>query len=167
MTVLSPILDHPADSTGHEPVSELVLQLGYASAGTVDFSDDDLVELLAKSRANNDAAGITGMLLYHEGSFLQVLEGPHEAVEKLYARICADDRHSEAILLFRREHDHRQFDNWTMGFHRVASDPANRPEGLNQFLKTGVTTITDRDAEKIRNILVGFREGRWRRLVDY
>lgn len=150
-----------------ETEKELVLQLGYASAGTVDFSDEDLVELLAKSRSNNAAAGISGMLLYHEGSFLQVLEGPEEAVEDLYERICKDRRHTEAILLFRRVHDHRQFDNWTMGFHRVSTEISKRPPGLNEFLATGVTTITDRDAEKVRNILLGFREGRWRRLVDH
>lgn len=163
MTTLTSIPESLADETE----AEHVLQLGYASAGTVDFSDEDLVELLAKSRRNNAAAGISGMLLYHEGSFLQVLEGPEEAVENLYERICKDTRHSEAILLFRREHDHRQFDNWTMGFHRVSSEFSKQPPGLNEFLATGVTTITDRDAEKVRNILLGFREGRWRRLVDH
>lgn len=166
MTTVATPPDSPISNPGEDFEQEVILQLGYASAGTVAFTNDDLVELLAKSRANNEAAGITGMLLYHEGSFLQVLEGPQEAVEELYGRICLDPRHTEAILLFRREHLGRQFDNWTMGFHQVSKDPSQRPDGLNQFLTTGITTITDRDAEKIRNILLGFREGRWRRLVD-
>lgn len=163
MTVLTPTPVTPDE----DEKEEVFLQIGYASAGTVDFTDADLVELLAKARAKNEALGITGMLLYHEGSFLQVLEGPAEAVDGLYGRICLDKRHSDSILLFKREIDHRQFDNWTMGFHRVSNDKSKRPSGLNQFLATGVTTMTDRDAEKIRNILLGFREGRWHRLVSH
>jgi hypothetical protein len=71
------------------------------------------------------------------------------------------------ILLFRREHSHRQFENWTMGFHRLNNDASKRPPGLNEFLATGLTTtITDVQGEKIRKVLLGFREGRWHRLVD-
>ena len=92
MTTLTPTPVPPVAASEEE----FVLQLGYASAATVEFSDDDLRELLAKSRSNNMAAGITGMLLYHEGSFLQVLEGPSEAVEHLYARIRRDKRHGNA-----------------------------------------------------------------------
>ncbi|MFK7931056.1 MAG: BLUF domain-containing protein [Myxococcota bacterium] len=140
-----------------------ILQLGYASASTVAFTDQDLVDLLATSRENNAKAGIGGMLLFHEGSFLQVLEGPAERVEALYERIRLDPRHNDAFLLFRREHTHRQFADWSMGFHRVAADPSKRPPGLNSFLTSGRTRMTDKDAEKIRRILLGFREGRWHR----
>ena len=47
----------------------------YASASTVSFTKDEITELLAIAQRNNGALGVTGMLLYEDGSFFQVLEG--------------------------------------------------------------------------------------------
>jgi hypothetical protein len=61
-------------------------QVFYSSAALVPFSDAELTDLLAVSRANNLRLGVTGMLLYHDGSFLQALEGEETIVERLYAK---------------------------------------------------------------------------------
>lgn len=143
-----------------------VFQLGYASAASYPFSDDELIELLAKARTKNTTLGVTGMLLYIDGSFLQILEGDRAAVEHLYDRIRQDDRHTDAMLLFRLEDQERQFDEWTMGFQSFRSWAA-APAGLNRFLSTGVAAMTEADGERIREVLLGFREGRWRRVVDH
>ncbi len=143
-----------------------VFQLGYASAASVEFSPEDLVALLAKARENNAKLGITGMLLYHEGSFIQVLEGDQTAVEKLYNHIAKDPRHVDAMLLFRGMAAERSFDKWTMGFRRVTGDGPT-PPGLNRFLEHGMAGITSEDGEKIRNVLLGFREGKWHRTVSH
>ena len=152
-----------------EPETELgtVFQLGYASAASRPFSDDELIELLAKARANNQRLGVTGMLLYHEGSFLQVLEGRRKTVEALYEVIAADPRHTDAMLLFRQDDDQRRFEDWTMGFHHLKRDGSAVPPGLNRFLQTGATGLVEEDGEKLRQVLLGFREGRWRRVIDH
>jgi hypothetical protein len=62
-------------------------------------------------------AGITGMLLYVEGGFMQVLEGEDEAVAAVYARICNDKRHWNTQVLLDR-HAPRAFRDWSMGFER-------------------------------------------------
>ncbi|MBA3273301.1 MAG: BLUF domain-containing protein [Chthoniobacterales bacterium] len=67
--------------------------LVYASIANEDFSPEQLIDLLATSRRNNDASGITGMLLYKDRRFLQVLEGSEAAVRATYARIKRDPRH--------------------------------------------------------------------------
>ena len=144
-----------------------VFQLGYASAATEPFSPDALRDLLTKARTNNSALDVTGMLLYHEGSFIQILEGDQTTVESLYAKIAADPRHSNSILLFKVDTDERAFDQWTMGFHQLNRDTDDTPEGLNRFLDNGIPGITSDDGEKIRDILLGFREGKWRRTVDH
>ncbi|MEM9615043.1 MAG: BLUF domain-containing protein [Actinomycetota bacterium] len=144
-----------------------IFQLGYASAATVEFSADDLLELLAKARINNSKLGVTGMLLYHEGSFIQVLEGEQSAVEKLYNHIAKDTRHAETMLLFRGMTTERAFDQWTMGFHQLSRDAGANPPGLNRFLDHGMAGITSEDGEKIRSVLLGFRDGKWRRTVDH
>ena len=146
---------------------ETVFQLGYASAATEPFSQQELEELLTKARINNSTLNVTGMLLYHEGSFIQILEGPQQAVQTLYAKIAEDPRHANAMLLFKSHTSERSFDQWTMGFHQLDRSADRRPPGLNRFLENGASGITGEDGEKIRDVLLGFRSGKWRRTVDH
>ncbi len=157
----------PEPSDDDEPVDPGVFQLGYASAATHPFSDEELVELLTRSRASNARREVSGLLLYHEGSFLQVLEGERSVVEALFDKIGEDPRHTDKLLLFRRDGVERCFDEWTMGFHQLKPGAGKAPSGLNRFLDTGATGLTEEDGERIRDVLLGFREGRWRRTVDY
>jgi len=106
-----------------------IYKLVYVSTAHEALSEAVLAEILDKSRFNNQRAGITGLLLYCEGSIFQLLEGEKEAVERLYNRILKDPRHSGVIRLLTEEGGTRNFPDWTMGFRRVerarfASDPA-------------------------------------------
>ena len=94
----------------------------YCSQATFDFAPDELVELLARSRENNAADGLSGMLLYSSQSFLQVLEGSQTALERTYARIVADDRHQDLRMLLDAEVVAPMFPDWTMGFEHVDED---------------------------------------------
>ena len=73
-----------------------------------------LEEILTKSRSNNPAIGITGSLIYHSDLFLQLLEGPHLAVQKLYETILADSRHADIIKLRDETVNRRLFASWAM-----------------------------------------------------
>ncbi len=84
-------------------MSNPIHQLVYISAAKHDFTERELQQLLIKARQNNKKLGITGMLLFHEGSFIQALEGKKELVEKLYEKIGQDQRHSETKVIFRGE----------------------------------------------------------------
>ena len=68
-----------------EDAGTALLSVVYSSTAVVPFSDHDLFELLEHSRENNARDGLTGMLLYRDERFLQVLEGPEEAVRRLRA----------------------------------------------------------------------------------
>ena len=93
-----------------------MVQIIYASAATKPFTREDLVELLKVARSGNMAADISGMLLYHSGSFLQVLEGPEKNVEELYNKIQQDPRHNKCLLILRESVQKKEFENWSMGF---------------------------------------------------
>ena len=95
----------------------MVRQLLYASNTNRDTPDSVLDDILAASRRNNAGAGVTGMLLYVEGGFMQVLEGEEEAVRAIYARICQDKRHWNTLVLLDRQAP-RAFSEWSMGFER-------------------------------------------------
>ncbi len=113
--------------------------LTYASSATGPFSEEDLALLLAQCRENNSALGITGMLLYKDGNFMQVLEGEEEAVRKLYAKIEGDPRHNGTIPLLRGHQEKRQFPDWSMGFRDLESPEVEKILGSNDFLNTPLT----------------------------
>ena len=71
----------------------------YQSTAQLAFTDDDLRALLEKARAFNSAHRISGVLLYHEGQFVQVLEGDEAVLRPLYDRIRRDARHTHVVKL--------------------------------------------------------------------
>lgn len=100
-------------------------QLLYVSNTTPTVTVAELDEILASSRRNNSASSITGMLLFLDGGFLQVLEGEESVVRQTYARISADPRHWNIKVLFDRDAP-RAFKDWSMGFkHLKNRDAAN------------------------------------------
>ena len=92
----------------------MLVRLLYASRA-VDPSPDVIEDILAQSRQFNPSCGITGILCYGGGIFLQALEGGRGAVNELYAGIVADARHKDVVLLHYEEITERRFGSWTMG----------------------------------------------------
>ncbi|MEM7519108.1 MAG: BLUF domain-containing protein, partial [Planctomycetota bacterium] len=139
-----------------------VYRLIYSSIATVAFSSPELVELLRRSRISNAERGITGMLLYHSGSFLQVLEGEREEVESLFRKIERDPRHGGTLILV-KETGPRTFGEWSMGFAELDAQTLNELEGANDFLERGWPDEINLDVDRARWALEQFRFGRWRR----
>ena len=78
----------------------------------------DLDEILRVSRRNNAVCGVTGLLMFNGKRFLQVLEGPGEAITATYARISADQRHRAPVMLARKVLAQREFGDWAMGYRK-------------------------------------------------
>jgi hypothetical protein len=98
-----------------------MFQLVYASTAAKPFTDGELFGMLARFREKNTRAGITGLLVYKDGSFMQVLEGDEETVRDLYDIISRDQRHHELNLLLKITVPQRQFPDWSMGFKQLES----------------------------------------------
>lgn len=110
----------------------------YVSKAKTPQKPDQLAELLNKSRANNTAAGITGLLLYRYsedtqgGYFIQAIEGPEDALQALWGKISQDKRHHTIVSLDEGEEEARMFPDWSMGFKNVdAGDLAKFPGFAN------------------------------------
>ena len=73
-----------------------------------------LDDILTKSRSNNPVIEVTGNLIYHADLFLQLLEGPNLAVDKLYETILADNRHADIVKLRDETFNRRLFASWAM-----------------------------------------------------
>ena len=90
-------------------------RITYVSRFAKPFSESELQELGENSARNNRELGITGVLMTSGGVFFQVLEGPEEAVDRVYSAIAADPRHTNLVVL-ELEHDiaSRSFPEWSM-----------------------------------------------------
>ena len=91
----------------------------YASTAVRSFSVKELEFLLNAARAKNLKLGITGLLVYADDTFFQVLEGEEGVVEKLYAQIVADSRHYNIIKLANFTFGERRYKEWTMKYRKI------------------------------------------------
>lgn len=101
------------------PQNDDLITLVYISDAADDFTPARLVELLHESRTNNDRLGITGFLVYRDGTFIQILEGRRDDVRALYERISRDARHRGIRIVLEEEIDARRFEQWSMGHEPV------------------------------------------------
>jgi len=136
--------------------------LVYASAATREFEPKELTQILTKADQHNLGVGITGMLLYIDGSFFQVLEGGEQVVHTLYEKILRDPRHSQAIKLIEEPIEKRAFSQWSMGYARVTRGELAEIPGLNDFFGQG-SSFNNLSEGRAKTLLAAFREGRWRR----
>jgi hypothetical protein len=99
----------------------MLVRLLYVSRAVPALDQEELLAILRQSRAHNPAAGITGVLCHcQSGIFLQALEGGRAPVNRLYAKIVADPRHTQVELLSYDEIDERFFAGWSMGHVSMA-----------------------------------------------
>jgi FAD-dependent sensor of blue light len=139
-----------------------MVQIIYASVAVAPFSELELTRLLMLARANNTRLGVSGMLLYDDGSFLQAIEGEAQVLEALFQKISGDARHSRVAILLRREVEARYFGDWSMGFVSSRYLSKNLP-GYSDYLR--LRGEPDKSANAAERVLAGFREGRFRSYV--
>jgi Sensors of blue-light using FAD len=91
--------------------------IAYVSSATDRlFTPDHLDQLLMEIRIQNATLGVTGVLLHHDGNFLQYIEGPAASIKQAYARIQRSNAHHGIIELLNEPIHQRHFTQWTMGF---------------------------------------------------
>jgi len=117
-----------------EDSSSMIYRLIYLSSATAGFRESDLDAILHSARKNNTKAGVTGLLVFHDGNFLQVLEGPRDAVEDVYAHILQDPRHGGVARVIAEEAEERIFAEWEMAFLPVAGMPSQTRDGFVHLL---------------------------------
>jgi hypothetical protein len=143
-----------------------MLQISYLSRSRAPMTPAQLLELLLQSRRNNVERGITGMLLYGNGTFLQVIEGEDAVVDRLVERISVDPRHDGIQLLGRREIQERQYTDWSMGFERVTDAGLQQVEGLRDFGARDFNfDYLSRNGEVVETLMDHFRAPHWDPLI--
>jgi hypothetical protein len=114
-------------------MSDGLHRLVYYSRNSLSGSEQaighEIQQVLASSRRNNAADGITGALMFNPGCFAQVLDGPRMVVERTFERIQRDPRHEEVLLQFERIQK-RGFQDWSMAFVGHSAEGARHYGGI-------------------------------------
>lgn len=102
------------------PVPQSLWSIGYVSVAPRPLSRRELDGILDASRTANADADVTGLLLHCDGSFLQVIEGPHAGVRQIFERIRRSPLHCDIQQLFEEPIEAREFGDWTMACKEVS-----------------------------------------------
>ena len=138
-----------------------MFRLVYVSSARTPFGQDELLDLLVKARSKNGQRDITGMLLYKDGNFMQVLEGEESAVRQLFATIEKDPRHQGTIVLMEDLVDEPLFGQWTMGFRNLTDPDVLAMAGFNPFMNHALNSSNFKDDPSgCLELLNLFRQGR-------
>lgn len=133
-------------------------QLNYRSTSRPGLGIKDLEAILEEAVATNSVRNISGCLIFHNNSFVQILEGEKKDVWYVYRKIKADPRHHTVTLLWENHVDHRFFEEWHMAFYRP--DVTNVKAFVNDLLL--LSELSDRPTSSlltfwatVRKILLG------------
>ncbi len=130
----------------------------YVSIASDEVGTDELLELLRVSHENNALAEITGLLLYKDRRFMQILEGSETAVCATFGRIARDLRHRDPAVLLEGPANERDFAGWSMGFRDLDDDVARATPGFSPFLDLKFSVFDFRsDPSRAHQLLRIFR----------
>jgi len=138
----------------------------YISAESDKFTPAALLNLLQQCHQNNPGRGLTGMLIFGNGIFLQSIEGDDAVVDALIEKIKNDPRHKDFRLLSRETIHKRLFGNWSMGFERLTEQTLLDAPGLGNFVfKDFSPDYLSKNPTVVENLLQRHRSQHWDPLV--
>ncbi|MEM7779308.1 MAG: BLUF domain-containing protein [Pseudomonadota bacterium] len=153
----------------HDPQPrELIGCLTYQSVASKPPSDVELDDLVTKARARNNSVGVTGMLLYEDGKFLQTLEGPPAGLEEIWASIRQDERHANIEVLTEHLVPGRLFSNWDLLLYRRRDQAPpglwnmlRRKHRLSRYVGTASRLAFDANEAKLNDLLANIVAKGW------
>ncbi len=134
----------------------MIYYLVYVSSASELYTDHNLAEILTISRRNNTQNNITGILLYHEGSIIQVLEGDKVTVNALYNKIQLDQRHKSVIRMVEGITEQRNFADWSMGFESLTDGEWEEYSGYLDLNPSNFITTLRNSNMKINTLVKSF-----------
>lgn len=129
----------------------MLRHIAYVSLSCSPLDAKVLSDILEVSVRNNERDGISGVLMYHDRLFFQILEGEGRLVEQCYERICGDPRHSEISISMNETVEVRSFPDWLMGY--VGPDKIGENTGGAMLSLAGLNAPELSGADKRGNAL--------------
>ncbi len=124
----------------------MIESLVYISSAVKQFTKDDIAGLLTVSRKNNEKHGLSGVLLYADGGFIQVLEGEKHQLDLTYRKTLCDPRHQNILELYREVTSEPVFRKWKMACQKIAL-----PENAVDIFQLNHHNISKLELQNIRS----------------
>ena len=133
----------------------VLIQSVYSSVATGPMPKSKLYEILAEARVNNKLSNVTGLLVFVEGIFLQVLEGTPEEVSHTLEKIAGDSRHKDMKVLHTKNIEQRTFPSWQMAYASASPKELATWAGLRNTttLETVLATL-GREPNRLPSVLL-------------
>lgn len=130
--------------------------ISYVSTANPNLSEDQIEEALTFSKNWNNDNNITGILLYSQGNFFQVLEGDKTLLESLFSRIKTDERHYDVTTIFEKEVEETKFKDYETDF--ISLDSRYEAKDLNTYFSR-IELLNPSIQSSVKYILNKFAEG--------
>lgn len=117
----------------------LLKSLTYTSRASLDLTANDLMDIHQSARHLNALDGITGLLMFDGTRFLQIIEGPEEAIDSLVDRLRMDHRHGSLEIRDERFVEERSFAGWSMELVNVSPGFIDTPVEIGSILPASTT----------------------------
>lgn len=130
--------------------------ISYVSSINLNLTETQIQEVLNFSRNWNNDHHITGILLYSEGNFFQVLEGEKDLLKNLFSRILNDKRHQNIMVIFEKEVFQPKFEDYQSDF--ISLDSRFAAEEID-FYFSQIEKLNPKIQSSVRYILNKFAEG--------
>lgn len=118
-----------------------IYQVVYMSRAKHALADDAAQDICRRSAKTNQAAGLTGLMLFDGERFIQALEGDRAAIKAVMKRVTSDSRHGSISYLADHFVTSRQFGNWSMNY-KLADDTSS-PQDFLERVKADVAGVQD------------------------
>jgi hypothetical protein len=129
-------------------------QILYASRAAKPMTVDDLEAILAHARRRNEAREVTGVLLYVDGVFFQIVEGDRDVLRGLIAALAGDPRHDSVKVLYQGEVEARAFDSWRMAYLDATAEQLSQWAGFpGTATVEELLAVIDRDRDQAARTL--------------
>jgi len=130
--------------------------ISYVSSVNPNLTENDIQEVLHYTRNWNNDHGITGILLYSDGNFFQVLEGETDILKSLLSRIVKDKRHTNVMIIFEKEVSETSFEDYQSDF--ISLDSRFEAKNIEMYLSQ-IDKLNPKIQSSVRYILNNFAEG--------
>ena len=156
---LGEVLVYLVDMNQNPQTMADLIHIVYLSYSVKELSESELNSLLATIRKKNEIQNITGLLLYNDEAFIQVIEGNRETIHQIFDLISKDSRHSNIVKLLEEPITKRAFPDWSMGFRKIDKEQNLQLPGFSDFMQNKHSEIDYEEcAAAVRHLLYSFRK---------
>lgn len=137
----------------------MLSQLIYVSNRKPSCTEAEIEKILASCKKNNPSLEITGVLLYSDSKFIQLVEGEAKVIMSLYDKIKLDTRHANCMMISYGPIKEKSFPSWHMGSRKLAGSNIEYKTditGDDQKVFDGILSGKEQDGQKVLNILKKF-----------